>query len=95
VGPEFFDVAAHPTAVFAAAIRREGEGYLAEGTLTLRGVEKPLTLPFTLALEGESARMEGRVSLDRRDFGIGAAYPDEGSVGFAVEVAVSLTALRQ
>jgi polyisoprenoid-binding protein YceI len=94
VGPEFFDVATHPTAVFSAAIRAEGAGYLAEGTLTLRGVEKPLALPFTLVVEGGRARMEGGVTLDRRDFRIGAAYPDEASLGFAVDVAVALTAQR-
>lgn len=93
-GAEFFDVGAHPTAVFEAGILPLGDGYVAEGTLTLRGAERPVTLPFTLTIEGDRATMAGEVTLDRRDFGIGAGYADEETVGFAVTVAVALTATR-
>jgi cytochrome b561/polyisoprenoid-binding protein YceI len=92
--PEFFDVATHPTAVFAADILPGPAGYVAEGTLTLRGVEQPITLPFTLEITGNQARMLGEVTLDRRDFGMGASYGDEASVGFGVVVAVDLLAER-
>ena len=92
--PEFFDVATHPTAVFAADILPGPAGYVAEGTLTLRGVEQPITLPFTLEITGNQARMVGEVTLDRRDFGMGASYGDEASVGFGVVVAVDLPAER-
>lgn len=92
--PEFFDSAAQPTAIFAAEIRPEGEAYVAEGALTLRGVTVPVTLPFTLELDGDTAKMAGGTTLDRRDFAMGASYADEASVGFAVEVDVALTASR-
>jgi polyisoprenoid-binding protein YceI len=62
--------------------------------LTLRGVEKPLVLPFDLTITGDTAKMTGEVTLDRRDFGIGASYEDEGTVGFAVGVKITLTAQR-
>jgi polyisoprenoid-binding protein YceI len=91
---EFFDVAAHPTAVFSADILPGASGYVAKGTLALRGVEKPVELPFTLTMDGESATMTGTTTLDRRDFGIGQSYGDEGSVGFAVGVTVDLVARR-
>jgi hypothetical protein len=38
--------------------------------------------------------MAGTVTLDRRDFGMGASYGDESSVGFAVGVKVDLLAKR-
>jgi hypothetical protein len=38
--------------------------------------------------------MTGRLTLDRRDFGKGAGYSDEATVGFAVEIIVKLTATR-
>jgi hypothetical protein len=38
--------------------------------------------------------MTGRLTLDRRNFGIGAGYSDEATVGFAVEIIVTLTATR-
>ncbi|MCU0828531.1 MAG: cytochrome b/b6 domain-containing protein [Tabrizicola sp.] len=91
---EFFDVASHPTAVFAADILPATEGYLAQGTLTLRGMEKAVALPFTLTITGDEAQMTGAVTLDRRDFGIGRSYGDEASVGFPVVVDVALTARR-
>ncbi|WP_103256207.1 cytochrome b/b6 domain-containing protein [Tabrizicola aquatica] len=92
--PEFFDVANHPTAVFRAPLLAEGEGYVADGTLTLRGVERPVRLPFTLTLDGDVAVMRGETTLDRREFGIGQSYGDEASVGFPVVVRVELTARR-
>lgn len=91
---EFFDAAAHPTARFTATILPAETGYVAEGTLALRGATVPVALPFTLALADNSAEMSGNVTLDRRDFGMGAAYPDESTVGFSVTVAVQLTATR-
>jgi cytochrome b561/polyisoprenoid-binding protein YceI len=93
-GPEFFDVANHPKARFAANLMTGTAGQTAEGTLALHGMEKPLVLPFTLAITGDKAEMVAEVTLDRRDFGIGAGYEDEGSVGFAVTVKVALTATR-
>ncbi len=83
-----------PVATFEGAILPAEAGYVAEGTLTVRGVEVPLTLPFTLEIEGDRAVMGGQVALDRREFGMGETYPDESSVGFAVTVDVALTAVR-
>lgn len=94
-GPEFFDTATHPSARFDATIHRlDGPAHDATGTLTLRGTAVPVTLPFTLEISGEAARMTGQLTLDRRAFGIGAAYGDESTVGFAVTVDVALTAQR-
>ncbi|QYK40229.1 MAG: cytochrome b/b6 domain-containing protein [Paracoccaceae bacterium] len=94
-GPEFLNVAGHPAATFTAEIRRDDGGYVADGVLTLAGVAVPVALPFDLAIEEGIARMSGRTAIDRRDFGIGRAYGDEGTVGFAVTVDVVLTATRR
>lgn len=91
---EFFDVATHPTATFTADILPAATGYVATGTLALRGVEKPISLPFTLTINGDTATMSGTTTLDRRDFGMGQSYGDEASVGFPVVVTVDLTAKR-
>lgn len=96
-GPEFLDTAQHGEAVFEADLlpaAKGDAGYLARGTLNLRGVTLPVEMPFTLRLEGDRAEMAGAVQLDRRDFGMGAAYGDEATVGFAVDIAVALVALR-
>jgi cytochrome b561/polyisoprenoid-binding protein YceI len=95
--PEFFAAEEHPTATFTAEIT-EAEGdaaYLADGTLTLKGTQMPLQLPFTLQIDGDTAQMQGSTVIDRRDFGIGtASYNDESTVAYDVTVDVSLTATR-
>lgn len=92
---EFFDVATFPEATFSADITPDGANYTATGTLTLRGVTTPLALPFTLTLDGDTARMTGEATLDRRAFTMGQTYADEAMVGFTVTVKVALTATRK
>lgn len=92
---DFFDVATHPTATFTADILPDPAGYLAKGTLSLRGVTKDVTLPFTLAIDAGTATMQGTATLDRRDYGMGATYGDEATIGFAATVTVGLTATRK
>ncbi len=94
LGADFFDAAAHPTAVFAADIIETDGALEARGTLSIKGNSVPLTLPFTLAIDGETAVMQGALRLDRRDFGIGMKMDDESSLGFGVDVTVGLTAVR-
>ncbi len=93
-GPEFFDIAAHPSAIFSATIAPTATGHEATGTLTLRGAEQPVTLPFILGIDGDLATMTGTVTLDRRDFGMGPSYKDDKTVGFTVDVTVALKARR-
>ncbi len=93
-GPEFFDVAQHPVARFNADITDMGGRLAAVGTLSLRGKDVPVTLPFTLTISGDRADMNGQVTLDRRDFGMGPSYPDETTVAFPVRIDITLAALR-
>ncbi|WP_284164123.1 cytochrome b/b6 domain-containing protein [Frigidibacter sp. SD6-1] len=93
-GAEFFDRATFPEARFKAAIADEAGTLTARGTLSLRGKDVPVALPFTLIIDGDTATAAGTVTLDRRDFGMGPSYPDESTVGFAVRVDIALTAQR-
>lgn len=94
-GPEFFDLAHNPTALFKADIAEQGGQLAARGTLTLRGKTVPVALPFTLTLTGDQAAVAGEATLDRRDFGMGPNYKDESTVSFPVRVAVALSATRR
>ena len=94
-GAEFFDTSNYQTAVFTADISRvDGTAHVANGTLTLVGQTVPVALEFDLTVDGDQAQMTGSVTLDRRDLGMGAGYTDEGTVGFAVVVDVTVTATR-
>jgi len=54
---DWFDAATHPKAVFTATkFEKKGDGaYVAHGTLDLRGVSKPVDLPFKLKIVGDGA----------------------------------------
>ncbi len=95
---DWFDVRRQATARFVStSVRAAGPGrYVATGTLTLRGRSVPVSLPFTLAVQGNSATVTGETRLDRRAFGIGAQSDPQGQwVAFAVPVRLRLVATRQ
>ena len=94
MGADYFDSANFPTAQFKAEIEKLAEGYQAAGTLTIKGQTVPVTLPFDLNLEEGKAVMQGGLTLNRLDFGVGKSLPDESSLAFAVDVAVELEASR-
>lgn len=94
MGPDFFDADFFPEASFSGEIIRTQTGYAATGPLVIRDTSLPVTLPFDLVLDGDTAQMTGTLSLDRLDFGIGGSMPDESSLGFDVTIAVTLTATR-
>lgn len=94
MGADYFDSAQFPSAVFKADIVKLTEGYEARGTLTLKGKEVPVTLPFALEQDGNTARMRGALTLNRMDFGIGESQSDESTLAFAVDVNVELEATR-
>lgn len=94
---DWFWVGHFPRATFIAhGFRATGPGhYQAAGILTLKGVAKPLTLPFTLAISGPTARMAGQVVLDRLAFNVGQGdWQATDTVAAAVTVNVALTAHR-
>ena len=75
-GRDFFDVAQYPQSRFTATrIERTATGYAAVGSLTLRGVTRPVTIPFTwrtATVQGRSVGyLSGQIVLRRLDFGVG------------------------
>lgn len=88
VGDEFFDAAGIATARYVATtFRRTGEGrFVAEGTLTLRGIARPVALEFTWR-PGKRPVLDGEATVKRLAFGIGegdwadtTVLPDEVKV---------------
>ncbi len=95
---DFFDSASHPRATFTASkFRKTGEGrYIADGTLDLRGVKKPLSLPFSLKIDGDTATARGVTSLDRTMFGVGQGeWASTDQIAAKVKVSFSLKATRK
>jgi cytochrome b561/polyisoprenoid-binding protein YceI len=94
MGADYFDAASFPTGLFAADLFSTADGYEARGTLTIKDITLPLTLPFQLELSDNRAVMRGAVQLDRRDFALGANMTDEGQLGDGVALTVDLIANR-
>lgn len=95
-GPEWFDSAAHPEAVFRtrAITSLGGASYRAEGDLTIRGRTRNVSLPFTLNIDGDRAAMDGRTSIDRRDFDIGKDTEADDSISREIEISIHVEATR-
>lgn len=64
----------HPVARFVSTdIRAVDGGYEAHGTMTIRGSEQPLVLPFTLAISDGRAVADARFDIMRADYGVGGS----------------------
>jgi polyisoprenoid-binding protein YceI len=72
VGPEFFDAGAMPEARYEATrvVKLKDGRFRADGTLTLRGVSKPVPLLFTWTA-GAMPTLTGEAIVNRLDFGVG------------------------
>ena len=69
---DWFDYAGFPQAEFhSTEVRADGKGYVARGTLTLKGVKQAVDVPFTFTPSSDGATLEGELTLKRGDFGIG------------------------
>ena len=93
---DWFDAATHPKAVFTAVkFEKKAEGsYVAHGALDLRGVSKPVDLPFKLKIVGDKAQMSGETTLDRTLFGVGQGeFTATDQVPAKVTVRVQLNAV--
>lgn len=94
-GSDIFAIAANPKAEFnAASFTKTGaNAYIAHGRLTLRGVSKPLDLPFTLNIKNAVADMSATVEIDRTAFGVGTGeYASTAAIAAKVPVAIKLKA---
>lgn len=89
LGNAFFDAKHFPQARYTATKFRAlgGNRYAADGTLTLHGVNKPVTLAFTWT-PGARPVLDGKATVKRLDFGIGGGEWNDTSL-IANEVTVT------
>lgn len=96
-GAQGFETSRFPAARFESTrfARQSAERYVAEGTLTIRGISRPITLPFTLVLADGTAHMTGTAHVLRTDFGLGQGeWAAPAPVAHDVAITVDLTATR-
>jgi len=96
-GAQGFQTSQFPQAIFVTRSfeRRQGNSYLATGDLTIKGVTRPITLPFTLTFSGNSVHMKGSAQVVRTDYGVGLGiWTAPSPVAHDVTVTIDLTATR-
>lgn len=71
---EYFDVAKFPAIAFVSSkIEKTAGGYLATGTFTIKNKSKVVQIPFTVTAQNTVLLLNGKVQLNRRDFGVGGS----------------------
>ena len=98
----FFYVDKYPKATFvSSSVQKTASGLTVTGNLTLRGVTKPVTLtvegpngPVTGMDQKLHAGFTAETTIDRRDFGIGTAFPT-AVVGDQVKLSIDLEIVKQ
>ena len=94
-GKDWFATASFPQAEFTSShiVKTAEHQYAATGMLTLRGIAKEVTLPFTLTPEGTQTRAEGSVVLNRHDYQIGGGqWASDAWIAYPVTVHYRLLA---
>jgi len=102
---DFFDVENHPTIVFKSTkVEKADDGLVLTGELTMRGVTKEVSFPFTMVgpikdpLGMQRIGVEGSLTVDRRDWGLGWNRTMETGglfVGHKVKIELSAEATHQ
>jgi polyisoprenoid-binding protein YceI len=94
-GHDWFDTKEFPSALFEVKDfkAKGGNAYDAEGTLTIKGVSKPVTLPLTIDIAGSALHAKGHLQLVRSAFNVGIGPWTTGQwVALEVGVDVDVTA---
>jgi polyisoprenoid-binding protein YceI len=101
---DFFEVEKFPTMTFKSTrVERKGkDAFVLHGDLTLKGVTKPVALPFTIkgAVKDPWGNtrfgIEAETKINRRDFGInyGNAFAGGLDVGNEVTISLQLEAVK-
>ena len=96
---DFFDVEKHPEITFKSSkIEKKGDGYVAAGTLTMRGVSKEVSIPFTVTgpitvFGGKRIGISATLTVNRQDYGVSWSQKlDSGGLVVSDEVKINLDA---
>ncbi len=92
-GSDFFATKRFPSATYTATSFRDlGEGkFAADGSLSLRGAEKPVTLEFSWKSSDGRATLDGSSMLQRLDFEIGTGdWADAATISHEIAVRTHL-----
>ena len=96
-GKNGLEVAKHSTIRFvSSSMTRAGEGFVVQGLLSIRGIEKPVAVNVTMKPgEAGNLRFEGTAEVKLRDYGIKPPSAALGTIGTRNEMALSFTLIAK
>jgi len=97
VGEAWFDVARYPRARFVSTGIEllNSDHYLARGELELKGIRRPVAVPFRWTIGKGQGHLQGQLQLQRGDFRIGSgAWAAADEIGQAVDIRFDLRLRR-
>jgi len=84
----WLDAEKYPVIKFtSSAITKTADGYSANGTLDMHGVQKEIEIPFTF----ENNTFHGNIEVNRLDYNVNVAEPEHGSAKFKLDITVPVT----
>lgn len=82
----FFHADKYPVIRFRSTeITRQGSQYLTRGDLTIKGITKPVSIPFIFTRKGSEGQFSGTFEVNRKDFNL-----ERKGVGEVVKVELSI-----
>ena len=99
-GESWFDAEQYSHAIFQArTFEREGDTYIAHGSLKIKDNEVPIDLPFQLTIKNMEGRqeavMQSEIVLNRLDYGLGSGeWESADTVSHDVSVSIKVIATR-
>ncbi|SRR5579871_5341968 len=89
---KWFDVTKYPTITFTStSITKSASGYDAKGSLTIHGVTKDFTIPFTFTPSATGGVFTASFDINRLDFNINTAEPNHGASTLKVDLNIPVT----
>lgn len=97
---DFFEVEKYPEMTFnSTKVEKSGSGWTVAGNLTMKGVTKPVSIPFNLTgflpgnqRNGPRMGITGETTINRRDFGVN--FGNASTIGDDVKVVLQIEAVQ-
>ena len=90
-GEDYFNAEKYPTISFVSTgVKADNNGYIVSGQLTIKGISKPVSFPFTAVQQNGGMLFTGDFSINRKDFDVGG-----GSAVLSNNVDISLKVFAQ
>ena len=97
-GDEWFAIATYPQAIYTSeSIVESAPGeYVASGELDLKGIQRPVIVPFTWSVSDDRAEMSGELTVLRTQFDIGSGeWANDESIGADVRLTFRVLLTRR